>query len=40
MFTDNRYSHDMVTGVIVQLVYLAVFGTLALVWFGRKDIRS
>jgi ABC-2 type transport system permease protein len=40
MFTDNRYSHDMITGVISQLVYLAVFGTAALVWFRRKDIRS
>jgi ABC-2 type transport system permease protein len=40
MFTDNRYSHDMITGVISQLVYLVVFGTAALVWFRRKDIRS
>jgi ABC-2 type transport system permease protein len=40
MFTDNRYSHDMITGVVSQLVYLAVFGTAALVWFRRKDIRS
>ena len=40
MFTDNRYAHDMVVGVISQLVYLAVFGTLAIVWFRRKDIRS
>jgi ABC-2 type transport system permease protein len=40
MFTDNRYSHDLVTGVLVQLVYLVVFGTAALVWFRRKDIRS
>jgi ABC-2 type transport system permease protein len=40
MFTDNRYSHDMITGVISQLVYLAVFGTAAIVWFRRKDIRS
>jgi ABC-2 type transport system permease protein len=40
MFTDNRYSHDMITGIISQLVYLAVFGTLAVVWFRRKDIRS
>jgi ABC-type transport system involved in multi-copper enzyme maturation permease subunit len=30
----------MVVGVLVQLVYLAVFGTIALVWFRRKDIRS
>ena len=40
MFTDNRYSHDMITGVISQLVYLAVFGTAAIVWFRRKDILS
>ncbi|MDP9332576.1 MAG: ABC transporter permease [Actinomycetota bacterium] len=40
MFTENRYSHDMITGVISQLVYLAVFGTVAVVWFRRKDIRS
>jgi ABC-2 type transport system permease protein len=40
MFTDNRYSHDMITGIVVQLVYLAVFGTIAIVWFRRKDIRS
>jgi ABC-2 type transport system permease protein len=40
MFTDNRYSHDMVVGVVVQLVYLAVFGTIAVIWFRRKDIRS
>jgi ABC-2 type transport system permease protein len=40
MFTENRYSHDMVIGIISQLVYLAVFGTLAIVWFRRKDIRS
>jgi ABC-2 type transport system permease protein len=40
MFTDNRYSHDMITGVVVQVVYFVVFGTLALVWFRRKDIKS
>jgi ABC-2 type transport system permease protein len=40
MFTDNRYSHDMITGIVVQLAYLAVFGTIAVVWFRRKDIRS
>jgi ABC-2 type transport system permease protein len=40
MFTDNRYSHDMVTGIVVQLAYLAVFGGAAIVWFRRKDIRS
>ena len=40
MFTDNRYSHDMITGIVVQVVYLVVFGAAALVWFRRKDIRS
>ncbi len=40
MFTDNRYSRDMVTGAFVQLGYLLVFGALAGVWFHRKDIRS
>jgi ABC-2 type transport system permease protein len=40
MFRDNVYPHDMVVGVIVQLVYLVVFGTAALVYFQRKDIKS
>ena len=40
MFTNNQYSHDMVSGVIVQVGYLLVFGVLATVWFRRKDIRS
>jgi ABC-2 type transport system permease protein len=40
MFTDNRYSHDMIAGLIVQLAYLVVFGTAAVIWFRRKDIRS
>ncbi|HUI47774.1 MAG TPA: ABC transporter permease subunit [Acidimicrobiia bacterium] len=40
MFTDNRYSHDMIAGVLVQVGYLVVFGTLAAVYFRRKDIRS
>jgi ABC-2 type transport system permease protein len=40
MFTDNRYSHDMIAGVLVQLGYLVVFGILAVAWFRRKDIRS
>ena len=40
MFTDNRYSQDMIAGIAVQLVYLAVFGTAAVLWFQRKDIRS
>jgi ABC-2 type transport system permease protein len=40
MFTDNTFSHEMIVGVIVQLAYLVVFGTAAIVWFRRKDIRS
>ncbi len=40
MFTENRYSHDMIAGIVVQLGYLVVFGVLATVWFRRKDIRS
>jgi len=40
MFTQNRYSHDMVTGIIVQLAYVVVLGAAAVVWFRRKDIRS
>ena len=40
MFTQNQYSHDMIAGIVVQLVYLVVFGAIAVVWFRRKDIRS
>jgi ABC-2 type transport system permease protein len=40
MFTANRYPSDMLVGVGVQLAYLAIFGTAAVVWFRRKDIRS
>ena len=40
MFTQNRYSDDLRAGIIVQIVYFVVFGTLAVVWFRRKDIRS
>jgi ABC-2 type transport system permease protein len=40
MFTDNTYSREMVVGIIVQLAYLAVVGTIAIVWFNRKDVRS
>jgi ABC-2 type transport system permease protein len=40
MFTQNRYSQDMLAGIIVQLVYLIVFGTAAVLWFRAKDIRS
>jgi ABC-2 type transport system permease protein len=40
MFTQNRYSQDMVAGIVVQVVYLAVFGTVAVIWFKSKDVRS
>jgi len=40
MFTQNVYPHDMIAGIVVQLAYLAVFGTAAALWFRRKDIRS
>ena len=40
MFIENRFSHDMIAGVVVQLAYLAVFGGAAILWFRRKDIRS
>jgi ABC-2 type transport system permease protein len=40
MFTDDRYSRDMTTGIVVQLAYLVVFGSVALFYFRRKDIRS
>jgi ABC-2 type transport system permease protein len=40
MFTESRFSRDMITGVVVQLVYFAVAGAAAIVVFHRKDIRS
>jgi ABC-2 type transport system permease protein len=40
IFTENRYPKDMLVGVILQVVYAAVFGTAAFVWFKVKDIRS
>jgi ABC-2 type transport system permease protein len=40
MFTQNRYSHDMIAGIVVQVAYFVVFGAIAVVWFRRKDIRS
>ena len=40
MFTDNHYSSDMVVGIVVQLAYLAVFGTAAIIRFRTMDIRS
>jgi ABC-2 type transport system permease protein len=40
MFTDNHYSSDMVVGIVVQLAYLVVFGTAAVIRFRTMDIRS
>jgi ABC-2 type transport system permease protein len=40
MFTDGTFSSEMWVGVAVQVAYLVVFGSIALVWFQRKDIRS
>lgn len=40
MFTQNTFSHDMIAGIVVQLIYLAVFGGAAIIWFRVKDIRS
>jgi ABC-2 type transport system permease protein len=40
MFLQNHYSTDMIAGLVVQAAYLVVFGTAAIVWFRRKDIRS
>jgi ABC-2 type transport system permease protein len=40
MFTENRYPHDMLVGIVVQVVYVVVFVTAASIWFGRKDIKS
>jgi len=40
MFTNNHFSADMIVGVAVQLAYLGVFATAAIVWFRYKDIRS
>ncbi len=40
MFTENTYSREMLIGVVVQVAYLAVVGTAAVVVFRRKDIRS
>lgn len=40
MFTANTFSSDMITGAVVQVIYLVVFGAAAIHWFGRKDIAS
>ena len=40
MFTENRFSRDMIAGVVVQLVYLVVFGTAAIMWFRARTSGS
>ncbi|HEY1278751.1 MAG TPA: ABC transporter permease subunit [Acidimicrobiales bacterium] len=40
MFTDNQFSSDMLVGIVVQLAYLVVFGTAAIIRFRTMDIRS
>jgi ABC-2 type transport system permease protein len=40
LFVSNQFSHDLIAGIVVQMIYFVVFGALALWWFGRKDIRS
>jgi ABC-2 type transport system permease protein len=40
MFTENHYSSDMLVGIVVQLAYVVVFGTAAIVHFRAMDIRS
>ncbi|MEI7999865.1 MAG: ABC transporter permease subunit [Actinomycetes bacterium] len=40
LFTENRFSHDLLTGLLVQAAYLVVFLGAAVIWFRRKDIRS
>jgi ABC-2 type transport system permease protein len=40
MFTENHYSSDMLVGIVVQLAYVVVFGTAAIVHFRTMDIRS
>jgi ABC-2 type transport system permease protein len=40
MFLRNHYPSDMAVGLVVQAVYLVVFGAAAILWFRRKDIKS
>jgi ABC-2 type transport system permease protein len=40
MFTQNEYPRDMLVGALVQVGYVVVFGTAAVVTFRTKDIRS
>jgi ABC-2 type transport system permease protein len=40
VFTQNHFPTDMLVGIAVQIAYLGLFGTAAIVWFRRKDLRS
>jgi ABC-2 type transport system permease protein len=40
MFIQNKFSHDMIAGLVVQAAYLVTWGGAAILWFRRKDIRS
>jgi ABC-2 type transport system permease protein len=40
MLTQNQFPQDMIAGIVVQLAYIAAFGTAAVLWFKRKDIHS
>jgi ABC-2 type transport system permease protein len=40
LVSRGHWSSDMVRGVLLQLVYIAVFFLIGLWWFRRKDIKS
>ena len=40
LFEENKLSHDMLPGAIVQVVWTVVFLAAASWWFARKDIKS
>jgi ABC-2 type transport system permease protein len=40
LVSQGHWSSDMVRGVLLQLVYIAVFFLIGLWWFHRKDIKS
>jgi ABC-2 type transport system permease protein len=39
IFLWNEFPDELWVGMAAQAAYLAVFGTAAIVWFRRKDIR-
>jgi ABC-2 type transport system permease protein len=39
LFLWNEFPDELWAGLVSQGIYLVVFGTAALVWFSRKDIR-